>query len=102
VRRKVIFRPSAAADLKNLYDYIEQHDPPSAARYVERIEAFCMKLADFSERGTRRDDLGPGIRTIGFQRRVAVAFVVFDKQVEIARILYGGRDLARALIENKS
>lgn len=101
MRREVVFRPAAAADLKNLYNYIEQHSPASAARYVERIEAYCMKLADFSERGTRRDDLGPGIRTIGFQRRVSIAFVVLDGRVEVARILYGGRDLARALIEDE-
>jgi toxin ParE1/3/4 len=83
-----------------LYDYIEQSSPSSAARYVDRIEEFCMKLSLFPERGTRRDEVRPGIRIIGFNRRVAVAFYVRDREVEIARILYGGRDLVRALDED--
>jgi toxin ParE1/3/4 len=67
---------------------------------VELIEAYCMKLADFPERGTRRDDLRPGIRIIGFRRRVDIAFTVLDDSVEIARILYGGRDLGQAWNED--
>jgi toxin ParE1/3/4 len=101
LRHRVIIRPAAVADLRALYDYIEQNSPSAAARYVERIEDFCMKLSDFPERGTRRDDLRPGIRIIGFNRRVAVAFYVGKREVEIARILYGGRDLARALEEDE-
>jgi toxin ParE1/3/4 len=89
-------------DLKDLYDYIEQDSPANAAHYVDKIQAFCMKLADFPDRGTRRDDLRPGIRTIGFRRRVAIAFVVYDGRVEIARILYGGRDVARAFDEGEA
>ena len=99
-RREVVIRPAAVADLKSLYDYIHLHSPSNAAHYVASIEEYCMRLADFSERGTRRDDLGSGIRTLGFRRRVAIAFVVLDDRVEIARILYGGRDLDRELIED--
>jgi toxin ParE1/3/4 len=93
VKRELVFRPEASADLKGLYDYIEQNSPANAARYVERIEAYCMGLLDYPERGTRRDDLRPGIRIVGFQRRIGIAFAVFDDRVEIARILYCGRDL---------
>lgn len=55
-----------------------------------------MKLSDFPERGSRRDDLNAGLRIIGFRRRVDVAFIVFHDRVEIVRVLYGGRDLDRA------
>ena len=102
MRREVVFRPAAIADLKSLHDYIEQDSPANAARYVEQILAYCMNLADFPERGTRRDDLKSGIRVIGFRRRVDIAFTVFDDRVEIARILYGGRDLGLAFDEEKS
>ena len=51
---------------------------------------------DFPQRGTRRDDLRAGIRVIGFENRVGIAFYVFDARVEIARVLYGGRDLESA------
>ena len=51
-----------------------------------------MTLATFPERGTKRDDLAPGIRTIGFERRATIAFRVGDDTVRIVRIFYAGRD----------
>lgn len=45
-----------------------------------------------SERGTRRDDIRPGLRTIGFERRVVIAFHVSARRVEILRFFYGGRN----------
>ena len=56
-----------------------------------------MGLADFPERGTKRDDLRPGIRIVGFERRILIAFTVLTETVEISQILYGGRDMTKAL-----
>jgi toxin ParE1/3/4 len=56
-------------------------------------------LADFPERGTRRDDLRVGLRIVGFRRQASIAFTVLEDRVEIARILYGGRNLDDALRE---
>jgi toxin ParE1/3/4 len=97
VRRKGVLRPKAKADLWEIYDYIAQDSPENAAHFIQRVEAFCLALADFPERGTRRDDLRPGMRIIGFERRVTVAFVILRHTVEIARVLYGGRDVDRVL-----
>ena len=63
-----------------------------AGDYISRIEAACMALATFPERGTKRDDLEPGIRTIGFERRATIAFRVEDNTVRIVRVFYAGRD----------
>ena len=101
MERELVFRPLAVADLKALYDYMEHDSPKAAATYVERIEEYCMALARFPERGSLRNDLRPGIRVVGFGRRVAIAFAVSDDRVEIARILYGGRDLGSALGERE-
>ena len=91
--REIYFRPEAEADLIRLYEYIaEDSEPRIAAGYVERIEAACLALADFPERGTRRDDLLPGLRTIGFERRATIAFRVLQTRVEIVTIAYGGRN----------
>jgi toxin ParE1/3/4 len=46
-----------------------------------------------AERGTRRDDIRVGLRVVGFERRVTIAFHVDPKRVTIDRILYGGREL---------
>ena len=99
MKRELIFRPDAAEDLKALYDCIERDNPDAGARYVVRIEEYCMGLVHFPERGTRRDDLMKGMRIVGFARRVSIAFKVLDDRVEIARIRYGGRDLGSALDE---
>lgn len=94
---EVRFRPSARADLFNIYNYIALHSGRTVAGgYIDRIEAACMRLETFPERGTRRDDLMPGLRTIGFERRVTIAFTVRPDGVEIVRVLYGGQDVEAA------
>jgi toxin ParE1/3/4 len=67
VVQKVNFRPQAQEDLFALYRYIaEESGPVGAGDYIARIEKACMDLAMFPKRGTRRDDIVPGLRTIGF------------------------------------
>ena len=44
-------------------------------------------------RGTQRDDLLPGLRVTGFERRVTIAFIVSEAAVLIEGIFYGGRDI---------
>lgn len=91
---KVGYSPAAKRDLEELYDFIaERASPEIALAYLLRIEARCLDLARFPERGTRRDDLEPGLRTMGFERRVTIAFHVDATSVTIDRVLYGGRDL---------
>lgn len=60
-----------------------------------------MGFADFPERGRRRDDLRPGLRIIGFERRVTIAFHISSGAVIIDRILYGGRELETAVGEDE-
>ena len=92
--RKVVFAPEARDDLKDLYLFIaERADAGQALAYVERIETYCRGFTDFPERGTRRDDLFPGLRVVGFERRVTIAFHVGADTVTFLRILYGGRDI---------
>jgi len=90
---KIAFRPLAENDLVALHQYIaENSNLDRAGAYIDRIEHACMSLADFPFRGTLRDDLHPGLRIIGFERRASIAFVVENETVRILRIFYGGRD----------
>lgn len=99
--RKVYFRPQAEAELVALYDYISNRAGVTvAAGYIDRIEAACLALASFPERGRRRDDILPGLRTVGFERRATIAFRVLRTRVEIVTIAYGGRDFESALRES--
>jgi toxin ParE1/3/4 len=99
VRYEVQFRPLVEADLFGLYRYIAAASGRAkAGAYIERIEAVCLSLETFPERGTRRDDIRPGLRIMGFERRVAIVFQIVDDTVVIVRIFYGGRDYERALL----
>lgn len=51
----------------------------------------CDRLKEFPFVGVARDDLRPGLRTLGFRRRVVIAFAVTDETVEIIGVYYGGR-----------
>jgi toxin ParE1/3/4 len=52
-------------------------------------------------RGRRRDDILPGLRVIGFERRVNIAFVVTTDALLIEGIFYGGRNYEAILREQK-
>jgi toxin ParE1/3/4 len=56
-----------------------------------------MALETSPARGTRRDDIRPGLRTVGFERRATIAFRIVGREVVIIRIFYGGRDFERIL-----
>jgi toxin ParE1/3/4 len=91
--RDVVISPEARDDLIALYDWIAAAaHPETALKYIERIEAYCAGLRVASERGHRRDDIRPGLRIVGFERRVTIAFAVEEARVVILRVFYGGRD----------
>ncbi len=92
-RRRAIFAPEARDDLLQLYDHIAAAASPAIAlAYLERLEDYCSRFDLASERGQLRNDIRPGLRIIGFERRVTIAFAVDEKRVTILRLSYGGRD----------
>jgi toxin ParE1/3/4 len=97
VSHSIEFSPEALGDLIDLYDYIAFRDGAERAiGYIDRIEDCCRSLSVFPDRGSRRDDLRPGLRVLGFERRAVVAFQITANAVTILRVLYGGRDLETA------
>ncbi len=96
--REVVFAPEARDDILELYEYIASQAGAARARaYTDRIVSYCLGFTTFPERGRRRNDLRPGLRVIGFGPRVTIAFHVTSDRITIDRVLYGGRDLTRAL-----
>jgi toxin ParE1/3/4 len=101
VSRRVVFGRRALEDLRDIGAWIESHSGAAVAeQYLNRLRSYCQRFDVFPERGTRRDDLRPGVRTIGFERRVTVIFGVFDEDVVILRLMYGGRDIETAFGED--
>ena len=97
---EVVFSELAARQLEELYAYIaDRSGPVPALDDITRIETYCRGLATFPARGRSRDDLRPGLRTVGFERRVTIAFAITSERVVILQILYGGQD-AEARLRN--
>jgi toxin ParE1/3/4 len=95
---RVVFAPEAEAQLASIYGYIAGEAGPSVAlAFTTAIVDYCESFATFPNRGTRRDDLRRGLRTIGFRRRVTIAFAVARESVSIVGIFYGGQDVEAAL-----
>lgn len=92
---RVIFDPMAEAQLEALHTYIARASGYEARAdgYIARIVRFCQTLETFPERGTLYPHLRPGLRLIGFERRVTVAFMVHHASVIILGIFYGGQDV---------
>ena len=99
---RVAFHPRAVRELYELADYIGEHSSPArATAFVDRIRDYCLGFATFPERGTLRDDLGPGVRLVGFRRRVSITFAVRGDVVHILGIFYGGRNIDFGAIKDE-
>ena len=92
-QRDIVFAPEARDDLFALYEWISlKANADTALSFIERIEKFCNKFDLASERGHSRDDIRQGLRIIGFEKRVTIAFIVSDKTVTVLRLFYGGQN----------
>lgn len=94
----VIFTPEAQDQLAALYRYIAiAASPEIAERYTSAIVTYCEGLNTFPNRGTRRDDVRPGLRITNYKKRTVIAFAVDTEVVSIIGVYYGGQDYETVL-----
>lgn len=99
--RRLVLTRRAKAQINGLYEYIAlEASPDIADRYIEALLDRLAGLTDFPSRGTRRDDLRPGLRTVPFRRRLTIAYAVKPQEVRIIGIARAGQDLERLLGED--
>ncbi len=95
---RVVFTPEARDQLASIYRYIAaEAAADTASTFVTAIVDYCESFSTFPNRGTRRDDLRPGLRTVGFRRRVTIAFTADEQGVAILGIFYGGQNIEAVL-----
>jgi len=88
----------AISDLVALHRWIAaEADHAIADNYIDRIETRVAALAEFPDRGTPRDDLAPGLRTLAFERRLLIAYRVDGGTVLVLRVISAQRELAPLL-----
>lgn len=90
---RVVFSPEAQEQLAALYRYIATAASPNiAASYTDAIVSYCENLQTFPHRGTKRDDVRPGLRITNYKKRAVIAFDVDGDLVSIIGVFYGGQD----------
>ena len=90
---RVVFSPQAQEQLIELFHYIAKEvSPATTGRYTDAIVSYCEDLCISPQRGTKRDDVRPGLRITNYKKRTVIAFDVTDGTVSIIGIFYGGRD----------
>ncbi len=84
-----------------LYDWIaERASPDTALGYIDRLESYICGFDYASERGTLFNDIREGLRTVGFERRVTIAFNDTAQDVIVLGLFYGGQNWQEALSEH--
>ncbi len=98
-RFPVEFRADAVEDIEQLFNYVLEtsFDVVTAARFSDRLFERCQKIGNAPFAGVSRDDLGPGIRVVPFERKAVILYVVHDQTVWITNIFSGRRDYAALL-----
>jgi toxin ParE1/3/4 len=101
VPHKVVLVPEALDDLRSIYDHVaDAAGTDIADGYQSRIRTACLGLADFPGRGTPRDALAHGLRSIAFERRATIYYRVTGRTVEIVHVFHAGRDPERTFGED--
>ena len=90
----VRFSDEALADLGHIFDELLPAAGERIARdFVQRLEAACLNLASFPERGSLRSHVRPGLRIVGYRRQASFAFVVTEADVLVLRVFRRGQDV---------
>jgi plasmid stabilization system protein ParE len=95
MRCAIDFAPEAEEHLAALAIYIADNASPRIAEgYLGALVESCESLREFPHRGTRRDDVRPGLRITHHHGRAIIAFAIDELavRVTILGIYYGGRD----------
>jgi toxin ParE1/3/4 len=75
-RYRIVFTPEALRDINRLYDWTRINaSPMTASRFIDGLEAYIRTLDTFPFRGTSREDIGPGARTVPYKRTHMIAFL---------------------------
>jgi toxin ParE1/3/4 len=88
--------PRAIRDVDEIWQWIGAEDVVAAERWSRRIVTATDRLTEFSNSGTPRPELGPGVRSVVVGRYL-VLYRIGPDSVDIVRVVHGARDLSSLL-----
>lgn len=103
-KRRILKHERALRDLEARSEYIRQHNPRAALRFLDAAEATFHLLAAQSGTGVRYDPDHPVLAGIRFSpitryKNDLVFFLPNVDGIEILRVLHGAQDIHRILAE---
>ena len=94
-RFRVVRHPLVARDISRIASFLLEHTTPrSVAAEIAALDADVVALAENPWRGTRRDEVSPGLRAIPSAGYGVIAFEVREdtRTVRILSLMWGGFD----------
>jgi plasmid stabilization system protein ParE len=94
----------ALGDLADIRDHVSSaRGPRFASEFIGHILDHLSGFETAPLRGTRREEIRPGLRLIGWRRTLTIAFTVDEAaaRVVILGVLYRGRDV-EAVLDRRS
>jgi toxin ParE1/3/4 len=86
------FSTEASLDIEEIGNYILGLNPIAADRFLAVLDETCELLAEHPGLGQLRPKLGEGLRSFPVGNFL-VFYVAAPDGIDVARVIYGGRDL---------
>ena len=84
----------AIQDIEQIADYIaRQSGLDQADRFLNKLDAKFVKIAQFQNLGRQRDEILPGLRSLPMDNYL-ILYMAIGQDVEIFRVVSGYRDLS--------
>jgi toxin ParE1/3/4 len=92
--KNFLLRPTARADLDEIWDYTAQRwSIEQADRYIRDIIAVCHRLADGSKHGRPISDVREGYFKIAVGQHFLIYRLTKDSDFDIVRVLHQRMDI---------
>jgi toxin ParE1/3/4 len=93
--KSVRFSADANSDIETISNYIFDLNPVAAHRFLDALDAACELLAEHPLIGRLRPTLAEGVRSFPIGNYL-IFYTPAADGIDVARIIYGGRDLPAA------
>lgn len=95
MRYRVIRHPLVDRDIARIAAFLLKYTTPrSVADKIARLDSDVSALRQYPHRGTRRDDIAPGLRAIPSAGKGVIAFEIHEEArvVRILSVTWAGAD----------